>query len=354
MVVLAVVLTDLINSFWDHRSFISYITVSLIVGMVVRNSVGLPNIFHAGVSFTLRKLLRFAIILLGIKFTLSDAAAIGIWAIPIVGGCILMALGSTLFLARLLKLPERLAVLIAVGTSICGVSAIVATSPVIKATDEETAYAVTYITIFGLMAMFLYPYVAHFVFDGSLVHVGLFLGTAIHDTSQVVGAGLIYDQKFSTITNLGAADVAVVTKLVRNVTMVVLIPVTALLYARRMNRAGNDFEKNSFRISESIPVFVLGFLLMVVLRSIGDAHTAGGADAFGIWGLQDWGVIYGRIADAAGYIFAVAMAGLGLNTSFAAMKNLGMRPLGVGLTAATVVGGTSAVLVLLVGSMVKI
>jgi uncharacterized integral membrane protein (TIGR00698 family) len=351
---LAVVLTDLVNNSWAHRIFINYITVSIIIGVVVRNFVGLPNIFQMGVSFSFRKLLRLAIILLGIKFTMSDATAIGVWAIPIVGGCILMTLGSTLLLARLLKVPERLAVLIAMGTSICGVSAIVATAPVIKATDEETAYAVTYITIFGIMAMFIYPYVAHFVFEGSLVHVGLFLGTAIHDTSQVVGAGLMYDQKFPGFANLGTLDVAVVTKLVRNMTMVVLIPATALLYARRISKNGNSSEKPTYNISDSVPVFVVGFLVMVVLRSVGDAGAGNGTDAFGIWGLQDWNAICGRIRDISGYVFAVGMAGLGLSTSFAAMKNLGMRPFGVGLTAATVVGVTSVALVFLFGSMVKI
>ena len=116
---------------------------------------------------------------------------IGFGTLVIMPIAMIQELGITALIGRWLKLPSRLATLIAVGTSICGVSAIVATGPAIEAEDEEVAYAVATITIFGILATFLYPYLAHALFGQNATAAGLFIGTSIHDTSQVTGAALI-------------------------------------------------------------------------------------------------------------------------------------------------------------------
>ncbi len=130
---------------------------------------------------------------------------------------------------RALGLPRRLGSLIAVGTSICGVSAIVATGPAIDAEEDEVSYAVACVTLFGLVALFTYPFLAHAIFGGDARKVGLFLGTAIHDTAQVAGAGLMYREQYRAPE---ALDTATVVKLTRNLCMAGVIPLMAALYHR--------------------------------------------------------------------------------------------------------------------------
>jgi branched-chain amino acid transport system permease protein len=168
----------------------------------------------------------------------------------------------TTFFTRLLKLSDRLGTLMAVGTSICGASAIVATAPAIEAEDEEVAYAVANITVFGIAAMLLYPYLAHALFSGNVVMAGLFQGTAIHETAQVTGSALIYDQTFGVSQKPSAADVAIVIKLVRNAFMAVVIPVMALfgygLQRGILNRTlGKDI----------LPPLLVTFGLSVILQN---------------------------------------------------------------------------------------
>ena len=133
--------------------------------------------------------MKTGIVLLGVGLSVQAVMKVGLIGLPIIVCCIATALVVVTFINRALGLPKRLGTLIAVGTSICGVSAIVATAPVIGAEDDETSYAVACITIFGLIALFTYPFLAHAMFKTNM-QVGLFLGTAIHDTSQVAGAGV--------------------------------------------------------------------------------------------------------------------------------------------------------------------
>ncbi len=137
-----------------------------------------------------------------------------------------MALVAGIGIARLLAVPRRLGLLLAIGTAVCGCTAVVAMSPVIRARHAETAFAVTCVVLFGCIAMLLYPWVAGHFLAASPVHAGIFLGTAIHDTSQVIGAALIYSQQAAAPAALAAASVA---KLLRNLSIAVLIPTAAWL-----------------------------------------------------------------------------------------------------------------------------
>jgi uncharacterized integral membrane protein (TIGR00698 family) len=294
--------------------------------------------------------LRLGIILLGIRLTIFDVFRLGAFGVPIVGLCILGGLFITTQINHRLHLPERLGTLIAIGTSICGVTAIVAASPAIGAEEEESAYAVAVITIFGLFATLAYPYLAHAIFAGDAVKVGLFLGTAVHETAQVVGAAKIYADIFAQPL---ALDVATIAKLVRNVFMAAVIPYMAYSYAQRA-RGNKEFKGQKTSFAQLFPVFILGFLLMAVLRSIGDAGINAGGSAFGLWSSETWSEIIAIIKNWAEIFLVMALAGVGLSTKFQSLKKLGSKPFLVGLAAALSVGVVSFVAITLLGNWVII
>jgi uncharacterized integral membrane protein (TIGR00698 family) len=268
--------------------------------------------------------------------------------VPIVVVCIAGALWLTTTLNNRLRLPARLGTLIAVGTSICGASAIVAAGPAIDAEDEEISYAVAVITVFGIVATLAYPYLAFRLFGGDAVKSGLFLGTAIHETAQVAGAAVAFSDVFSLPH---ALDVATVTKMVRNVFMAFVIPAMAIVYARRTAGEGGAEEPG---IRKLLPMFIVGFLALAVVRSLGDAGLNAGGRAFGLWDAEVWQGIYGGVKTWAERLLVVALAGVGLSTSFRTLRGLGIRPFLVGLAAALGVGLISFLAITLLGSLVTL
>jgi uncharacterized integral membrane protein (TIGR00698 family) len=324
---------------------VSAVMMAIILGLILGNVFRLPTSLKPGLTFSVKKVLRLGIILLGIRLSIFDVFKLGALGIPIVLVCIIAALLLTTGISRRLRLPDRLGTLIAVGTSICGVSAIVATGPAIEAKDEEVAYAVAVITIFGILATLFYPYAANMLFAGDAVKAGFFLGTSVHDTSQVTGSALVFSDVFSLPR---ALDVATVTKLVRNVFMAAVIPLMTLYYTRRS--AGE--EKKSTKITKLLPLFVLGFLILAVLRSIGDAGVSVGGKAFGIWQADAWSGVYGFLKTWAINLLVVALAGVGLSTRFQILRGLGIKPFLVGLVAALTVGLVSFAAISLLGTFI--
>ena len=320
------------------RSPVSEIMLAILLGLVLRNTLGVPAVYDPGLRFCLRRVLRIGIALLGIRLSLLAVGSIGAVGLPVIAACIVAALLLMGWITRLLKLPRRLGTLIAVGTSICGASAIVATAPAIGADDEEVSYAVACITVFGLMAMFLYPFLAHAIFADDARLAGLFLGTAIHETAQVAGAGLMYQHQFDAPL---ALDAATVTKLVRNLCMAVVIPLMAFLYHRRDPSGGGAVAP----WHQMIPLFVLGFVLMSLLRTLGDW----GETPFGFLAPDTWDHVVAATARTAKWFLGIAMAAVGLGTSLRRILRLGLRPFAAGLAAALLVGAVSLVLVGLLG-----
>ncbi len=353
LVALFVWLTGLLNAALGFKGLISYILVVILAGLLVRNIFGLPAIFNPGINFCLKKLLRLGIILMGVRLSIFTVLKIGFWGIPIVVICVLAGIVVTTYFGRLLKLPDRLATLIAVGTSICGVSAIVAAAPGINAKEEEVTYAVANITIFGIIAMLAYPFLANWLFSGDITMIGLFTGTAIHETAQVAASGLIYDQTFGVTSNPTAADIAMITKLVRNVLMAVVIPLMTFVYMRRVGDRREISKRGYKGVIRLFPLFILGFLFMAILRSIGDAGIQGSGLAVGLWNGEQWADIITGTKEWSGYILATAMAGVGLGTSFRSMKGLGIKPFYVGLFSAVLVGLVSVIMVFLLGKFVS-
>ncbi len=341
-------LCELIGTQWMgfEKSPVSPVMLAILLGLGIASLVRLPDAAQPGLRFAVKKLLRLGIILLGIRLTIFDVFKLGVFGVPIVATCIVGALLVTNWINHKLKLPERLGTLIAVGTSICGVTAIVATSPAIDADEDESAYAVATITVFGLFATIFYPYLANSLFGGQGVMAGLFLGTAVHETAQVVGAGKIYADIFSQAI---ALDVATVAKLVRNVFMVGVIPFMAYSY---QHKAKQGRARNATRITKLLPVFILGFLLMAVLRSVGDAGIRVDGLALGLWSQDSWGGVIGTIKQWAEILLVVALTGVGLSTNFKSMRRLGLKPFLVGLGASVSVGMISYVAILMMGRWV--
>ncbi len=333
-------LADLPNlAFGFDKTPISPILVSILLGLFVRNAIGLPTVYEAGLQLALKKILRVGVALLGIRLSLAATGAIGLLALPIVICCIATALFFVTRVGKLVGLPPRLSTLIAVGTAICGNSAIVAIAPVIEATDDEVSYAVGCVTLFGLIALLLYPYLGHSLFEGDPTLVGLFLGTAIHDTAQVAGAGMVYLAQFGTPEVL---DSATVTKLQRNMFMIAVIPLMAIYSSNA--RPGQPLKK---QIQQAMPLFVFGFLGMSLLRTVGDL----GDTPFGVLSPETWDRLIGWTTHTATLCLAVAMSAVGLGTSFSRLRGLGLKPMAVGLFAALLVGVVSYTMIKIIAPM---
>jgi len=219
--------------------------------------------------------------------------------------------------------------LIAIGTSVCGATAIVATAPVINAKKTEVAYAIANITLFGVIAMIVYPYFAEWFFNEDNLKAGLFLGTSIHETSQVAAAGLIYDQQFNSPETL---NVATVTKLIRNTFLVVMIPLFAFLYNR------GEIKNEKYSILSIFPYFVLGFIGMIIVRNLGDQLFSIESSNHYIWVNL---IEYLKIL--ATTFLTMAMAAVGISINLNELKSMGYKPFIVGLIAAVTVGFISLI-----------
>ena len=175
-----------------ERSPISSIMLAIIIGMIVANTARLPAAMVPGIRFCASTVLRVGIMLLGIRLSLMGAGRFTLVALPFVVFAIAVGLTTVGLLGRYLGLSRKLSGLIAVGTSICGVTAIVATAPLIKANESEVGYSIACVTLFGLVAMFFYPILAYALFSGQPDLAGLFLGTSIPETARVPGPGRLW------------------------------------------------------------------------------------------------------------------------------------------------------------------
>ncbi|MFO1394074.1 MAG: putative sulfate exporter family transporter [Steroidobacteraceae bacterium] len=312
---------------------ISGIMVAILLGLAISNLVGLPAMLRPGITYAVKGVLPIGIVLLGLKLSIVEVGAIGLRALPVLLVTIPTAVLVVGWLARRLGLTDRLGTLIAVGTSVCGNTAIVALSPVIGAKEEETSYAVACITAFGLLAMLTYPFVAHALFGGDSFAAGVFLGSAVHDTSQVAAAGMVYQDYY---VDPRVLSVATVTKLERNLSMLVLVPMMAIRHHRKSAEGGAPPPWYTM-----VPLFVVGFGAMAVLRTVGDL----GDRPFGLVTPDQWHAFLDLGKHGATYCLGIAMAGVGLGTRIADLRKIGFRPLGLALTSALLVGIVSAVLI---------
>ena len=316
---------------------LSPVMCAVVLGMLWRNTIGVPAWATGGLNWAMHRLLRIGIALVGLRLTLGGATAIALTALPVALCCLTVALCAGIGVSRLLEVPRRLGLLLAIGTAVCGCTAVVALSPVIRARHAETAFAVTCVVLFGCIAMLCYPYLAGHVLGASPVHAGIFLGTAIHDTSQVIGAALIYSQQAAAPAALAAASVA---KLLRNLSIAVLIPAAAWL-TQRHERAAQQQTDDGHPAARGtrpalVPFFVLGFIGFIVVRTVGDALAHPPAP----W----WQALVNTGYGASDLFLTCGMTAVGLSVSFTDMWRIGWRPLAAGLAVATLVGACSLLL----------
>ena len=315
---------------------LSPVMCAVVLGMLWRNSVGVPAWATRGLDWAMHRLLRVGIALVGLRLTLAGATVIAATAVPVALSCLAVALLAGLLIARALAVPRRLGLLLAIGTAVCGCTAVVAVSPVIRARHAETAFAVTCVVLFGCSAMLCYPWVAGHFLAASPVHAGIFLGTAIHDTSQVIGAALIYSQQAAAPAALAAASVA---KLLRNLSIAVLVPTAGWLVQRHETKAGGaapDARGTSRPRPPLVPFFVLAFIGFIVVRTVGDALSGASTPL--------WRALINTGYTASDLFLTCGMTALGLSVSFTDMWRIGWRPLAAGFVVATLVGSCSLLL----------
>jgi uncharacterized integral membrane protein (TIGR00698 family) len=329
---------------------ISGVPVAIVLGLLLRNLFRLPTALTPGLKFCVTTILRLGIVLVGIRLSAFDVMRLGLGGLPVVIAAIGTGLLFVTWFNRRMGLPPRLGTLIAAGTSICGVTAIVSTAPAIDADEQEVAYAVANVVAFGLFGMLAYPYVAHALLHRSET-VGLFLGTAVHDTSQVVGAALTYRQLYADDVVL---RVATVTKLTRNLFLAGVIPLLTWMHVRSTRDAHRHRESVKWRTF--IPLFVIGFVAMAVARTIGDATLQSAGAAYGLWDAAAWSRLTTSIGDfwASRVLLGTAMAAVGLNTSVAVFRAVGAKPFLVGLAGALVVGVVGMTMAVIFGRFVSL
>lgn len=303
---------------------------AVVIGLIVGNAVKLPDAMRPGLKFAFHGVLRTAIVLLGATFSFRQVIQIGGKAVLLVVILMTLALVAAHLLGRAAKIPGRLATLIGVGTAVCGNSAIAATAPVIRARDDEVSFAIATNTVFGTLAVLLYPLI------GNLVHMedaayGTWAGTAVNDTSQVVAAGFAYGDL--------AGRVATAVKLTRNALMGGVILAIGIAYAR----SGAEVAAGSGawgRIKQSFPIFVVGFLLMAFLNTLG----------FFIWLSAHVHVDVPRVLlETSRALILVALAAVGLSTRLASMRETGLKPFLIGLGVAALTSGASLLLIRILG-----
>ena len=314
------------------KSPISPIIIAILLGSIASNSIKRIQSYTDGYLFSIKYLLKLGIIFLGIRLSISDILIYGSQGLFVIIPCIVISIFIVRKLRDYFQVSDNLSLLIAVGTSICGATAIVALAPAINAKKEEISYAIANITIFGFIAMFLYPLLAFTVFNDNSIAVGLFLGTSIHETAQVAGSGMIYAEQYENPTVL---DIATVIKLVRNTMMVILIPLLAY-QAKKESRM-----QNKIKIGSIFPYFIIGFLAFGFIRTIGDQFEY-------LIGSELWNNFVYNIKSSAEILLVIAMSGVGYNTNLVKFKNLGLKPFYLGFIAAISVGIVSFSIIYLI------
>lgn len=284
-------------------SALSPMLLAVVIGMVINARWGLQAEARAGTEFVLRRVLRIAIVLLGLQLTTDQLISVGPTALGIIALVVIASFVFTTCLGRIMGVDRGLSELIAAGTSICGASAIIATNTVTRARGEDVAYALASITLFGSIAMFVYPLIAG-VLGLEPFSYGLWVGSSIHEVAQVVAAAF---QGGPTAGEFGTA-----TKLSRVLFLAPLIMTLGLVASRRTNKDGGV-------ITSAVPVpwFVLGFVALVLVNSLVAVPQSLKTGA----------------TTLSAFMLTMALAAMGLQTNVARLRDRGIRPLALGLSA---------------------
>ena len=286
---------------------------AILMGMVVSLVLRDRTRYQAGIAFTSKKILQYAVILLGFGLNLSEIAKVGAQSLPIICTTITMSLVIAFLLRKWMKIPSNISVLVGVGSSICGGSAIAATAPVIGADDEEIAQAISVIFLFNILAALFFPTLGG-AMGMSNEGFGLFAGTAINDTSSVTAAASTWDTLHGT--NGAVLEYATIVKLTRTLA---IIPITLVLAFWRTWQAkrGGGASSGSFDIKKIFPFFILFFVLASVITTV---STMAGVDAG----------FFQPFKELSKFFIILAMAAIGLNTDIVKLVKSGGKPIFMG------------------------
>jgi uncharacterized integral membrane protein (TIGR00698 family) len=333
------------------QSPISGIPVSIILGLAINNIIlerfpKLTEQLKHGFTAATKPVLQTGIVCVGAKLSAIDLLTTGLVGIPCVAASVSAGLIFIPWFGTRMGLTPKMSSLIAAGTSICGVTAVTAVAPAIKADQKEASFAIANVVAFGTLGMLTMPYVAHYMLPTSQ-QVGLFLGLSVHDTSQVIGSALTYSSVFG---DESVVKTAAVTKLTRNLLLAGVVPMMTIKHAAfepdsKQGRFSFDMVK------KYTPVFVIGFVGMSCLRTVGDITLAESGKAFLVLDKPSWTSLYNFVGGPLGsqYLLGTALAGVGLTTKLSALKGVGYKPFLVGFSGACVVGGTGLLTSSLIG-----
>ena len=282
---------------------IEYVLWAIVFGLIVSNTVGVPALFRRGVE-TYEFWLKVGIVLLGVRFLLGDVVKLGGVSLACVALELAVAIAIMTALGRAFRLTPKLISLLAIGSSICGVSAIIAAKGAIDADDEDASYAIAAILALGAVSLFVFPVIGR-AFGMTDHAYGLWVGLAVDNTAEATAAGALYSD--------AAGKFAVLAKTARNATIGFVVLGYALYWAR--GRQGADIGRKGAFLWTKFPKFVLGFLVISALATAGAFSTAEVAS----------------IANLSRWAFLLTFAGVGLRTNVRELAQQGWRPLIVGV-----------------------
>lgn len=297
---------------------IEYVLWAILLGLLISNTVGVHRIFRAGVD-TYEFFLKIGIVFLGVRFLMGDILKLGAMSLVFVAIELVVSIILMTWLGKKFGLTPKLTSLLAIGSSICGVSAIIAAKGAIDADDEEASYAIAAILALGAFSLFAFPAIGHALGMGDSAF-GLWVGLAVDNTAEATAAGALYSD--------AAAKLAVLAKTTRNATIGFVVLAYALYWARK-SEARVITNKAAF-LWQKFPKFVLGFLLISLLATFGFFNKAQAAS----------------LANLSRWAFLLTFAGVGLRTDIREMKKQGLRPFIVGAAGEFGIAAITLVMVL--------
>lgn len=282
---------------------------AILIGMIIALFMKNKGSFASGINFTSKKILQYAVILLGFGLNLSTIAKTGAQSLPVIISTITISLVVSFALHKLMKLPSNISTLIGVGSSICGGSAIAATAPIIGADDEEIAQSISVIFLFNVIAALIFPTLGS-ALGMSNDGFALFAGTAVNDTSSVTAAASSWDGMHAGANTL---DGATIVKLTRTLA---IIPITLVLALIRSKKEKVQ-SQGGFSVKKIFPVFILFFVLASVITTI--------ASALGVSAS-----VFAPFKTLSKFFIVMAMAAIGLNTDIVKLIKSGGKPIFMG------------------------
>lgn len=290
------------------------ILIGMVLALAVPARAGEP--LQRGVKFTSKKILQYAVILLGFGLNLAQIAQVGATSLPIIVSTITTSLVVAFVLCRALKIPGKISTLIGVGSSICGGSAIAATAPVIDADDEEIAQAISVIFLFNVIAALVFPTL------GGMLGLtdegfGLFAGTAVNDTSSVTAAAAAWDGMHPGANTLDAATIVKLTRTLAIIPITLALAFWQMRLARRAASAGEGAGEaaGTFDLKKIFPFFILFFVLASVVTTVFALPAA----------------VTAPIKELSKFFIVMAMAAIGFNTNIVKLVRTGGKPILMGL-----------------------